>query len=221
MRSRLRLAAAMAACAVVAFACATAAPAATPTLPDDTMPAIATPSPSSSPSAGSCGRQDISVDYGPYYIAGLYDGGTLAFGSADPNQDVAYSTTSVVATVAALEPGVVRTVYGTVEAVTPVDLEVDMLIHGSRSPGQMRVFVEGGIAGCNETRVDAAPRMQVGVRYVLFLAPPLGAGSNVPEWPKIMVAWPVDADDTVYTVEGPMPLADLVARIRRIAPGST
>jgi hypothetical protein len=76
--------------------------------------------------------------------------------------------------------------------------------------------------GCYDTTVDAAPHLDAGDRYLLFLVPPAASPApNEPEWPKVAVAWAVDPDDTVHTVQGPMPLADLMAAIRRIAPAST
>jgi hypothetical protein len=127
-----------------------------------------------------------------------------------------------VATVRTIEPGVVRTVYGTVEAVTPIDIDVEVAIHGNATTGRTRVFVEGGTAGCYHTTVDAAPHVDAGDRYLLFLVPPAASPApNEPEWPKVIVAWGVDPDDTVHTIQGPMSLADVITAIRRVAPAST
>jgi hypothetical protein len=207
----------LAASALLVVACATVEPTG-----GSFAPGNADAIPSASSSAASCGHQSVSVDYGPYYIAGLHDHGTLAFGSADANEDVAISTTTVVATVQAVDSGVYRAVYGTVEVVTPIEIDVEQPIHGDATTGPMRVYVEGGTAGCYTTTVDAAPYIDVGTRYLLFLTEPAAApSSDEPTWAKIIVAWPVDQDDVVQTIQGPKPLADLIAAIDRIAPGST
>ena len=207
----------LAAAAVLAIACSPEPS----IIPTPTASAAGNSGLPQSPSATPCGGSQMSVDYGPYYIAGLYDPGTLAFGSADPANDVAISATSVVATVVAVDPGARGSMYGHAEIVTPVDIDVELPIRGTAPAGRTRVFVEGGTLGCYTESVDAAPHVDVGARYLLFLTDPTPAAEGQADWPRILFAWPVDLDDTVHTVQGPMPLTTLVARIRELAPGST
>jgi hypothetical protein len=61
------------------------------------------------------------------------------------------------------------------------------------------------------------PALQVGSRYVLFLIGP--AGTDPP--PGVWDVWMVDNQDVVWTYQGPIPLAQLVDRIDRLAAASS
>jgi hypothetical protein len=224
-----------AACACVAAGGLTAPPdAGRSASPGASAPAVTSllPAPGSS---GYCGEGNEFVEYLPYTIAGIYVAGQFEFMGEGPTEDVAARTTVVVATVADVEPGVFNTAFGTgydnpserasgfsgpyadSQVVTPVDLVVDLVIHGEAVSGPLRVVVEGGTAGCYRVTVDDAPTVEPGGRYVLFMSPAgEAAGENGRGPALILFAWPVDAGDVVQTVGGPMPLASLIEVIDRV-----
>ncbi|MFI5258063.1 MAG: hypothetical protein ACHQ01_00410, partial [Candidatus Limnocylindrales bacterium] len=93
-----------------------------------------------------CGGADLSVDRGPYMIAGIQVPGF--FPNMGPpgwqTDDVALRDVVVVGRVTAKEEGVLtpRSVY------TPFAVQVDEVIHGDARVGPMVVAVEGGTVGC-------------------------------------------------------------------------
>jgi hypothetical protein len=102
---------------------------------------------------------------------------------------------------------------GATDVYTPFSVEVDLVIHGDARVEQMHVAVEGGTVGCYTLRVYyGAPLVEPGRRYIFFLGEPVGTESARAYWD----AWPVDANDVVQTVHGPMPLAQLIDLIHRL-----
>jgi len=202
--------------AVLAAGCATVPP-------PSNSPAVSSPTPvatgSPNPAVSrACSRADLSVDRGPYVIAGIQVPGFFP-GMGRPGwqtDDLALRDVVVVGTVISEEAGFFAEpayVY------TPFAVEVDQVVHGDARVGRMRVAVEGGTvdsgtAGCYTMHVDIAPALEPGARYVLFLTDPVGPE---PAPRAVWDAWPIDADSVVSTYQGPMPLADLVDRIDRLS----
>jgi hypothetical protein len=174
-----------------------------------------TPAELSSPTAavsGPCGHGDMAVDRGPYVIAGIEVPGF--FPNMGPSgwqkDDVALRQVVIVGRVVAKEPAAFG---GQAHVYTPFAVEVERVIHGNASLGRTRVSIEGGTVGCYEVNVDTVPALQVGSRYVLFLVGPVGTAPP----PEVWDVWMVDNQNVVWTYQGPMPLAQLIDRIDRLA----
>jgi hypothetical protein len=177
----------------------------------------------------------MTVDYGPFTIGGMHDHGTLPGFPGGSTEDVAAHMSIVVAAVTSFEPAIFNTADGSVprafsedrpapdqpfgEIVTPAAINVDQAVRGNATVGAMRVVIEGGIVGCSSFRVDVAPSVEKGRRYLLFLDQMMDAGGRVPlPWLRIRFAWPIGPDDIVQTVGGPKALVDVVAAIHEVAP---
>jgi hypothetical protein len=172
----------------------------------------------------------MSKDYGDYVIAGMHVHGTLSDLQFASEVDVAAGATTVVADVVSFEPGILSTEDGSTLrrstlVFTPVVVQVSEVVRGGASQGSATVLLEGGTAGCVTEWLDVAPRITAGTRYLLFLSPAYAADFKTLLGPlQIQFAWPVGADDVVQTPSGPMPLADLIATIRKLpspTPGSS
>ena len=183
------------------------------TSPDES----ARPSPlaAASPTAtasGPCGNADMAVDRGPYVIAGMEVPGF--FPNMGPSgwqkDDIALRQVVIVGRVISKEPAAFG---GQAHVYTPFAVEVERVIRGDAGVGQTRVSIEGGTVGCYEVHVDTVPVLQVGSRYVLFLVGPVGTDPP----PGVWDVWMVDNQDVVWTYKGPMPLAQLIDRIDRLA----
>jgi hypothetical protein len=202
---------------------ATASPAASTAPPEATAP---------------CVDVGMTVDYGPYTIAGMYVPGFFPEMVGAPTEDVAVGATIVVATVTGEEAGIFNTRDGSTPRgfgarppwpsdrqesamiYTPVDLQVERTIRGDVLPGALRAVTEGGTVGCSTFQVDdGPPRVEPGRRYVLFLSAAMDAdGQRTFPLQEVEFAWPIDAEDVVQTVQGPMALVDLVRAIDQAAP---
>jgi hypothetical protein len=166
------------------------------------------------PSNLACGHADLSIDRGPYLIAGIPIPGYGIPDMGTSEWDMALHSTAVAVEIVAQEPGVftMGDVNRPPSVYTPFVVEVTRVLHGHATTGPSLVTVEGGTAGCYVVHVDVAPRLEVGGRYVMFMGDP-ALGSDLGEaW----VAWPMSPDGTVQTAAGPMALADLAARIGRL-----
>jgi hypothetical protein len=172
------------------------------------------PAESSSPTAAvsvPCVHADLSVDRGPYVIAGMPVPGYGIPDMGGQKVDVALRTVVVAGTVTARGAAFFA---GASDVYTPFSVEADQVIHGDARLGRMNVAVEGGTVGCYTLRVYyGAPLIEPGKRYVFFLGEPVGTESARALWD----AWLVDADNVVSTDQGSMPLAELVDRIERLA----
>jgi len=171
------------------------------------------------PSPTLCQESGLTVDMGPYWIAGWLDHGTLPWMSPRPaDEDVALDSLVVAVDVASEGEGFQAA--GTLDVwpdgriFTTYTVHVLMVLHGDARLGEMPVAVEGGVVGCVKMTVDIAPRIQVGSRYVFFLGAPV---RDAPLTRNLREAWPILGSDTVQTPGGPMPLADLAGRIARLA----
>lgn len=187
--------------------------------------------PSETGSFGLCGSADIFIDYVPHTTATLAGLGwdfvvaeVVSFepavfntpdGKAPP--DFPKRTTSPDA-----NPNAETTIY------TPVNVMIDVAISGPWSAGAVQFLVEGGtvpieggIVDCYTVRVDAAPRVEPGSRYVFIVSNALGFdGQASLSLSKARFAWPVDAKGTVATVDGPMSIDDLSRIVLDAAPSS-
>jgi hypothetical protein len=166
------------------------------------------------PSAVTCGHANGSIDRGPYLIAGIPISGYGFPDMGTSKWDMALNSTGVAVEVLAKEPGVftMGDVNRSPSVYTPFEVEVTRVLHGRATTGRSLITVEGGTAGCYVVHVDAAPRLEVGGRYVLFMGDP-ALGSDLGEaW----VAWPMSLDGTVQTAGGPMAIDELAARIARL-----
>jgi len=97
---------------------------------------------------------------------------------------------------------------------TPVDVEIDLPLTTAAPPaGPGRVLVRGGKVGCDSLEGPGA-RPEIGSRYVFLLEPARDAkGDPFGQWQEAIDAWPVDSSGTVGTLEGPLSLPDLRARV--------
>lgn len=111
---------------------------------------------------------------------------------------------------------------------TPVNVVVDDAISGARSAG-LRQFlveggtvpVEGGTVDCFTARVDEAPRVEPGSRYVFIVSDALDSEGQKPlPLNKARFAWPVDAKGMVATVDGLMSVDDLTRLVLGASPSS-
>jgi hypothetical protein len=190
---------------------------ASPPTPEPSSPAEPSPTPAASPvstatatASGRCGSSDMSVDRGPYVIAGMQVPGYGFPDMGGQKIDVALRTTVVVGGVTAREAAFFAE---PAHVYTPFTVQVDRVIRGDARVGKIRIAVEGGTVGCYVLRVDVAPVLQVGSRYVFFLTAPVGTEPI----PTVWDVWIVNDQDVVSTVERPMPLSELVDRIDRLA----
>ena len=185
------------------------------------------PTPSAAPTAspeptGSCGSSTIWIDYAPYTTA------TLA----------GYGFDFVVADVVGFDPANFNTPdgkrppgFGTrpsspqpnpeaeTRIYTPVNVLIDHAISGSWSPGPDQFLIEGGTVGCFTIRVDAAPRVNPGSRYVFILNEALDSDGHRPgPEQEVVFAWPADSGGTVTTVDGRMSIDELTRIVREATP---
>jgi hypothetical protein len=170
-----------------------------------------------------CGSTTISIDYAPYTAA------TLA----------GYGWDFVVADVVGFEPAIFNTPdgkrppgFGTnpsgppdagaeTRLYTPVNVEIDRAISGSSKIGPNQVLVEGGTAGCYTVWVDVAPRLELGSRYVLILAKAMdAAGQNPLPLQEAKIAWLVDGEGMVATVDLRMSIDQLTRIVRQATPST-
>ena len=158
----------------------------------------------------------MAVDRGPYVVAGIEVPGF--FPNLGPSgwqkDDLALRQVVIVGRVVAKEPAAFG---GQAHVYTPFSVEVERVIHGQARVGLTRISIEGGTVGCYEVHVDTVPVLQVGSRYVLFVVGP--AGTDLP--PEVWDVWMVDNQDVVWTYHGPMPLAELIDRMDRLAAAET
>jgi len=182
---------------------------------DSDLPSPTATATSSATATGFCSSGDLSVDRGPYAIAGMQVPG-YGFPDMGANKvDVALRTVVVSGTATARGPGFFAE---PARVYTPFTVDVDRVIRGDARVDAMRVAVEGGAVGCYTLRVDVAPAIDLGRRYVFFLTDFVGAE---PAPRAVWDAWLVDANGLVSTPQGPMPLAELVARIDRLSAGQS
>lgn len=165
----------------------------------------------SEPTPANCGTADLSLDRGPYLIAGFSIPGYGAPDMGFSDWDMALHSTVVAARVVSQEPGVF-TLRSTLSVYTPYEIEIEQVLQGWATTGLAVATVGGGTAGCYTLTVDIAPHLQAGQRYVMFVGDP-ALGSDIGE---VWEAWPIENGDTVDTPGGPMSLADLAARIERL-----
>ena len=169
-----------------------------------------------------CGSADISVDYAPYTIADLVSyGWDFAVGSVVGLGPAAFNTADGKA-----PPGFGSKPSGPnpnaeVRIYTQVQVQLEDSLTGSRSTGRANLLTEGGTVGCYTTRVDVAPDLLVGSRYVFVLADAVNAAGNaVPGRQEIHLAWPINADGIVATDDGPISISELRAKVSSLAPAS-
>jgi hypothetical protein len=168
-----------------------------------------------------CGTSSQWVDYAPYTIASLAASGKVfvvgevkaiepaIFNTADGKKPRGFFA----------KPGTVANAQPNGKIFTPVVVLVDQVLRGETTPGVVRVLIEGGTIGCYTVRVDVAPVVERGGRYVLILEDGLDAdGKKLLDLQQMMFAWPVDANDVVQTAEGPMLLASLAAIVAQASP---
>jgi hypothetical protein len=180
------------------------------------------PTPSSAQPTPPCLDIGMTADWGPYVIAGVTEEGTLPWYPLQSGApDGAVDATIVVGVVTGFEAGVADPPGSNDRewrVFTPVEVRVEHVIRGEVEPGTIRIFIEGGTAGCLSETVDTAPRVDIATRYLMFLYPSRTSdGARHPDRLELTRdAWPVDGQNVVSTPAGPMPLADLISSIGRI-----
>ncbi len=182
-------------------------------------------------SFGLCGSTDVWIDYAPHTTA------TLA----------GYGWDFLVAEVVSFEPAIFNTPDGEAPPefpnqtarpdanpnaetmiYTPVNVVINEVISGPWSAGENQflieggtVPIEGGIVDCYTVRVDAAPHVEVGSRYVLIVSDALRSDGRTPlSSSKARFAWTIDSNQIVTTVDGPMSIEDLSRLVLDAAPSS-
>jgi hypothetical protein len=151
-------------------------------------------------------------DTADHTIAGIFVEGTLHFSMGD--EDYAARATVFVARIAGIEPaGHFR---GESWLSTPVLVDTEEAIRGPMPAGRTRILIGGDLRDCHYLEQPEADRLDVGLDYVFFLVPISAAGTGPIETQWAEAVWPLDSKGTVTTVGGPMPLAELKARLHRI-----
>lgn len=167
-----------------------------------------------------CGSADLFIDYAPYTTV------TLA----------GYGWDFVVADVVSFEPAIFNTPDGKAPPdflkppsslqpnpnaatliYTPINVVIDDVVSGAWSAGPRQFLIEGGTVpiedgtvDCFTMRVDAAPRVEPGSRYVLIVSEALDSeGQEALLLSKARFAWPVDSKGIATTVDGPMSIDKL------------
>jgi hypothetical protein len=206
------------------------APPAGPTDPPSSSGPEATPS-APTETFGLCGSADLFIDYAPYTTSTLAGYGwdfvvadVVGFEQAIFNTPDGKAPADFLKPPATLkpDPNAETLVY------TPVNVVVDDPISGSwsRGAGQFLVEggtvpVEGGTVDCYTVRVDNAPHVEPGSRYMFIVSEALDSGGKNPLLrSKARFAWPVDAKGMVVTVDGPMSLNDLAEIVDSATPSS-
>jgi hypothetical protein len=219
---------------LVVSACHTGAlSSAIPTEPSEPQPtATSEATPTGPIDTHLCGSTDEFLDYLPYTTASL----------AERGWDF------VLADVIGFEPAFFNTVDGKAPIgfpnppsslspnpkadtliYTPMDVNIVTVISGPWTPGTTEFLIEGGtvpIEGgevdCFTMRVDDVPHVQPKSRYVLVLSEALYAdGEKALPFSKARFAWPVDANGTVMTHDGPMSIDDLTRVVSEVTPSSS
>jgi len=102
---------------------------------------------------------------------------------------------------------------------TPVDVLISLTISGPSTPGPSRFLIAGGTAGCYTIRVNPAPEVEPGSRYVFILADALDSeGQNPLPLQEAKFAMPVDDAGMVMTVDGLMTLEELTEIVTEASP---
>lgn len=174
--------------------------------------------------AGDCQVVSVAAELAPYTIASLAaEGKGFVVGDVKAIQPAIYNTLDgkrprnfQPQQASAAEPGTMG------QILTPVVLQADQILSGDAATGSLRVVVQGGTIGCDSMRVDVAPVVEVGQRYVFVLSDAFDAdGLKLPNLSLVRFAWPMGADGVVATPEGALPLANLAQTVAKAAPAPT
>jgi len=192
---------------------------------DAPLPSTASTSESASPgTTEDCKVVSVAAELAPYTITSLAaEGKGFVFGEVKAIQPAIYNTLDgkrprnfQPQQASAAEPGTLG------QILTPVVVQADQILSGDAATGPLSVVVQGGTIGCDSMRVDVAPVVEVGQRYVFVLADAFDAdGLKLPNLALVRFAWPVGTDSVVATPEGALPLADLAQIVAKAAPAPT
>ncbi len=191
-----------------------------PSSTDISSPGV-TDAASAAEAAGGCGLANESIDYGPL----------------DLNSMVGYGWRFVLGKVDAIEPAMFNTPDGkrprgfnakpssieqlqtTAQIFTPVVVHVDQVLYGDVKSGSSRFLIEGGTVGCYTVRIDVAPTVEKGARYVFVLSDaPDANGKKLSDAQLLRFAVPVGADNTVNIFGTWMTPDQLAERLARSSP---
>jgi hypothetical protein len=182
---------------------------------------------SSSPVPGTtedCEQVDVAASLAPYTIASLVaEGRTIVAGAVTAIDAPIYNTRDGTRPPAFLAPHDPPIEPGTMgQILTPVVLDPGQILSGGAAARALRVAIQGGVIGCDAMRVDVAPAVEIGRRYVFVLADAVDAdGLTMPDLPLVRFAWPMDTEDVVATPEGALPLNELARLVAQAAPPSS
>jgi hypothetical protein len=201
---------------LIAGGCATAGAVTAP--PDASGSASPTGTAAASPSIDGehqCFHVDLSKGGGPYTVADLVGRGMgFVSGRVNTTEPGMFNTSDGKKPrgMGAAHPSADKQPFPMIY--TPVDVLVDRVIDGEFTPGANRFLVEGGTIGCISMSVDTAPTVVKGAQYVFVLTRALDAdGNGLGNLWTVHGAWAVDATGTADTIEGPMSLDALAAKV--------
>jgi hypothetical protein len=84
--------------------------------------------------------------------------------------------------------------------VTPIVVDVVLVVAGDGTVGPSRLVIDGGSVGCIQHIIQPTPRVQLGASYVLLTQPSVLADmTRDPTVPALLDAWPVTDDGLVET----------------------
>lgn len=221
-RSQLRAQALLGTAALLAAAACSGSLASTPpTQSSGPLPSSATRAtePAASASFGRCGSADVFIEYLPYTTA------TLA----------GYGWDFVVVDVVSFEAATFNTPNGEAPldypkppssphpnpkaqtlVFTPVNVVIDTAISGTWNAGPRQFLIEGGTVpmksgpvDCLTVRVDMAPLVEPGLRYVFVVSEAVDSEGQPMVLSMARFAWPVDSNGIVVTVDGPISIPEL------------
>jgi hypothetical protein len=206
--------------ATLASGCVTAGGIASPAGPSSTA-AGSMPAASASSSDDGCGSIRWSVEYAPYTVATLAQSGIFVVGTVNAVEPAIFNTSDGKRPRGFAKSGPDVSPQPNGKIFTPVVLKVDTVLSGNVKAGAVSVLVEGGSVGCVTELVDQGPNLETKGRYVFVLGAAFDADAKVlPNALEMKLAWPIDGNGIVQTVDGPMSIDSLSAAIRQGAAAS-
>lgn len=169
--------------------------------------------------APGCANILVTVDWWPMTMANLAQvSNVIVVGTFTGYGPAAWNTPSGSApgTISDTEPA---------HLYRPAQIDASQVLRGSAT-SVANARVNGGDLGCVHYRYDDALALQPSRRYVFFFQPAMDSASHLLPSLWLYQAWPLSPSDVVQTtLEGPVPLSDLVhviaaARVLTAPPSS-
>jgi hypothetical protein len=200
--------------ALVVSGCVTAGGIASPLGSVD--PAASSVPPPSASIDQNCGSIRWSVEYAPYSVSSLAQSGIFVVGRLNTVDSAIFNTADGKRPRGFAKAGPDSSPQPNGKIFTPVVVKVDEVLSGDVKAGAVRALVEGGTVGCVTELVDNGPTVVKKGLYVFVLGAAFDADAKVlPNALEMKLAWPIDDNGIVQTVDGPMSLDSLRAAIRQ------